>query len=101
MKVKDKGKLNSLMKGLQIINAIFFNGFWHSAVPAIKILSIEVSPVYTKSGEGNNKKLVKACKQFFLFMGEGFSPNLGFRKFLCSQEVDSVLFQVSWKFCVH
>ena len=36
-----------------------------------------------------------------MFTGEGFSLNLGFRKFLCSQTMDSVLFQVSQKYCVH
>ena len=29
-----------------------------------------------------------------VFTGDGFSLNLGFRKILCSQEMDSVLFQV-------
>ena len=35
-----------------------------------------------------------------MFTGEGFSLNLIFRKFLRSQEMDSVLFQVSQKLCV-
>ena len=36
-----------------------------------------------------------------MFTGDGFSLNSGFRNILCSQEMDSVLFQVSQKFCVH
>ena len=36
-----------------------------------------------------------------MFTGEGFSLISGFRKLLCSQEMDSVLIQVSWKFDVH
>ena len=36
-----------------------------------------------------------------MFTGEGFSLNLGFRKFSSSQEMDSVLFHVSQKLCVH
>ena len=43
------------------------------------------------------KNLVKASKQILL-TGERFSLNLRFRKFLCSQTIDSVLFQVSRKF---
>ena len=46
------------------------------------------------------ENLVKASKQI-VFIGEGFSLKLGFRKYLCSEEMDLVLFQVSHKFCVH
>ena len=34
----------------------------------------------------------------FVFTGEGFSLNSGFRNILCSQEMDSVLIKVSQKF---
>ena len=37
----------------------------------------------------------------FVFTGEGFSPNSGFRSILCSQERDSVLIWVSQNFSVH
>ena len=58
---------------------------------------VEVSLVYTKSGQGEEKKknMVKASGQILCF-----SINFRFRKVLCSQEIDSVLFQVSQKFCV-
>ena len=36
-----------------------------------------------------------------MFTGEGFSLISGFRKISCSQEMDSVLIQVSRKFHVH
>ena len=36
-----------------------------------------------------------------MFTGEGFSLNLGFRNSLCSQTMDSILFQVSQKKIVH
>ena len=57
--------------------------------------------MYTKSGEGEKKKSGKSKSANFVFTGEGLSLNLGFRKMLCSQEMDSVLFQVSQKFSVH
>ena len=37
----------------------------------------------------------------FVFTGDGFSLKSGFRNIFCSQEMDSVLIQVSRKFCVH
>ena len=49
--------------------------------------------VKKKSGEREKANIV--------FTGEGFSLNLEFRNFLCSQEMDSVLLQVSQNFCVH
>ena len=36
-----------------------------------------------------------------MFTGDDFSLNSGFRKKLCSQEINSVLIQVSTKFDVH
>ena len=47
------------------------------------------------------QKLVKVRKENLVNTGEGFSLNLGFRAILCSHEMDSVLFQVSQKNCVH
>ena len=56
---------------------------------------VEVCLVYTNSGEGEIRKSGESELANFVFTGEGFSLNLGFRKKLCSQEMDSVLFQVS------
>ena len=37
----------------------------------------------------------------FVFIGEGFSLNLDSKRFFCSQEMDSVLIQVSQKIVAH
>ena len=62
---------------------------------------IEVSLVYTKSGQGEKRKSGESEGANIVFTGECFSLNLGFRNFFCSQTMDSVLFQVSQKFCVY
>ena len=36
-----------------------------------------------------------------VFTGDGFGPKSGFRNLLCSQDMDSVLYQVSQTCCVH
>ena len=55
---------------------------------------VEDSLVNTKSGEGKKRKSSESEQENFVFTGKGLSLNLGFRKNLCSQEMDSVLFQV-------
>ena len=56
---------------------------------------IEVSLVYTIYGKGEKRKFGKNDYANFMFTESGFSLNLGFRNFLCSQTMDSVLFEVS------
>ena len=56
--------------------------------------------MYTKSGEGEKEKVVKATKLILCSKEKVFSPNLGFRIFLFLQTMDSDVFQVSQKCCV-
>ena len=58
-------------------------------------MSVAVSLVYTKSGQGEKRKSGESGLANVVFTGDGFSLNLGFINIFCSQTMDSVLFQVS------
>ena len=55
----------------------------------ITFLMFNVSLVYTKSGEGEKKKSGEGEEANFVFKGEGFSLNLGFKKFWFRQWIQS------------